>query len=688
MSTALTGTAEAPRAPAGERQDLAWAAARLLVLASPVSLLVVVPGVAFPFIVPKVLTFRALVAAAGLALLARLLARRAFPARTGPIHAALAAAFALSVLSSLLAPEPGLSFRSTMERMEGTEGVLFLTAFAIIAGAVLRDGRDRRMLAAVLASVAVLSSILAAVQTAGVPLLEPPDAFGRVSSTAGQPAFLGALLSIGALTALALAATAGARRPRIAWLAASSWLALVTSLTGTRAALGVLVAGGLLALAWILVVERRRLGLLTAVHALIVLAAMAFLVRERQPGAGGGVFGRLLTWSTQDPSVRARLLVWRVAARAVVARPLLGWGREGFSYALESHYEPELIRHETWFDRPHALVLDLLVDGGIAGFAVFLALAWTLGRTLREAVRRGDIPAREAVFWTLPALGWLVNRLAGVGCPETEVPLAAWMGIILSLGPRRVGPSPSPTGTSRVLAGLAAAGLALLSLSGLSVGKAAWRMGAALDPTPGETPKERLARWDAALAVDGPERFQVRERFASALPLFPPGSPEGRRLAIRVAAGLEEACDARPGALKPRLLLLAVLVRQRADGRPVARRVRTLVEEIERLAPGRPLVFLLGSEALAAGRPEDRAEAERLSRRALELIPDSEEAKVSLAVLLASGPRSRGRDLEVFRLLDSVPEVRPENVARVTGAYERAGRKDAADRVRILQRRQ
>jgi O-antigen ligase len=661
--------------------------ARFLVFATPASLLVVGPGLAFPFVVPKVLAFRVLVAAAALALLAKLLQDREAPPRPGPIHVALAVTLLVSALSALLAPDPAISFGSTMERMDGLESALFLAAFAVLTGAVLKDGRDRRMLAAVLVGVAVLSSLLAALQAAGVPLLERPDEYGRVSSTAGQPAFLGALLSVGALTALSLAVTAGARRPRGAWLAVASWLALGTSLTGTRAALGALLAGGLVALAWILVVERRRLGLLTAAHALVVLAAMALLVRERQPDSEGGVLGRLLTWSTEDTTVSARLLVWRVAARAVVDRPVLGWGREGFSYALERHYEPELIRHETWFDRPHALLFDLLVEGGAAGLAAFLALAWTLARALRNHGRRGETTAREALFWALPALGWLVNRAVGVDCPETEVPFAAWIGIVLSLESRRVGPATEPPGATRLPAGLVAVALAALAINGQSTGRASWHLGSALDSRTGVSAPGRLALWDAALAVEGPGRFQAMERFTTALSLFPRGSPEARKLAIRIAADLEEVCRARPHNLRPRLLLLAALLRQREDGRPVDGRIRTLVGEIVGLAPRRPLVFFLGSEALGGGRPEDRTEAESLARHAVELLPDSEEAKVRLAVLLAAGPPSRSREAEISRLLDAVPEILPESVARVAGVYERNGRKDAADRLRSLQRR-
>jgi len=86
---------------------------------------------------------------------------------------------------------------------------------------------------------------------------------------------------------------------------------------------------------------------------------------------------RIAQISIADTTSRTRLLGWEIAYRAFLARPLLGWGPENFSIAFNQFYNPALLAYsqsETWFDRPHNILLEMAVNAGILGFIMYLGI--------------------------------------------------------------------------------------------------------------------------------------------------------------------------------------------------------------------------------------------------------------------------------------------------------------------------
>ncbi len=100
-----------------------------------------------------------------------------------------------------------------------------------------------------------------------------------------------------------------------------------------------------------------------------------------------GTIERLLSISLTDLNGQARQLVWPMAIKGEIERPILGWGQENFNYVFNKYYDPKMYSQEQWFDRAHNMPLDMLVAGGLLGFLLYLGLYFAC---LYELWRKGD----------------------------------------------------------------------------------------------------------------------------------------------------------------------------------------------------------------------------------------------------------------------------------------------------------
>lgn len=76
-----------------------------------------------------------------------------------------------------------------------------------------------------------------------------------------------------------------------------------------------------------------------------------------------------------DPSTQTRLITWKLSWKAFKEKPFFGWGPENYLVAYEKHYDPVFASYgETWLDRAHNKIFDLLVTQGILGLLTYLGI--------------------------------------------------------------------------------------------------------------------------------------------------------------------------------------------------------------------------------------------------------------------------------------------------------------------------
>ena len=248
-------------------------------------------------------------------------------------------------------------------------------------------------------------------------------AAGRLGGPFGSAAFLGAACCLlGPVAAGVAFDRATARSWRAVGLVGASGSLAGLAGSGTRGAwLGATAATVAVAAARWPAVRRRWRGVTGVVLAALALGALVAVSGPRH-GPGATVLRR----TTSDT---ARLDEWRIAWRAVLDRPILGTGPEGYRVVF-----PRLVddRYERTYgrtvipDRAHDAVLDVVVAVGVPGLLLYLALLATVGRSVVRALRRGDAVlagtavglvayvAQQVVLFPLAELEPVAWLLAGV----------------------------------------------------------------------------------------------------------------------------------------------------------------------------------------------------------------------------------------------------------------------------------
>ncbi|MEI6478822.1 MAG: O-antigen ligase family protein [bacterium] len=154
-----------------------------------------------------------------------------------------------------------------------------------------------------------------------------------------------------------------------------SYLVFETQTRGTT--LGLI--GGLIVTAiYILVREKtnkvvRKASIIVLVGSVVLIGGF-FLVKDSSFVRNNSTLNRFATISWNEASGQARQMIWPIAIKGVMERPVLGWGQDGFIYVFSKYYNPHLWSQEPWFDRAHNEFLDWAVAGGILGFLAYLSL--------------------------------------------------------------------------------------------------------------------------------------------------------------------------------------------------------------------------------------------------------------------------------------------------------------------------
>ncbi|GAB2796802.1 hypothetical protein GCM10027040_24170 [Halomonas shantousis] len=185
------------------------------------------------------------------------------------------------------------------------------------------------------------------------------------------------------------------------------WLALVIALP---------VMGGL----WLWAFRRRqdtkitRRNLVTGAAALVVLGIgtgdLAYDTVETRLEQERAVIEMLASGDIAEvpySSIGIRVQTWRAASEWIAERPLVGWGSDGRSLAIDqTAWLPEEIKQQ--FGHLHNYFLEVWVAYGVLGLAVFIGLAAWVGRATWLAWRGGVMPGDMALFGAAFFVFWVI----------------------------------------------------------------------------------------------------------------------------------------------------------------------------------------------------------------------------------------------------------------------------------------
>ncbi len=517
-----------------------------------------------------------------------------FAPRRWLAHPALAGLLCCLTLAALFS---GARLPALLGYNESFFGLLTWLTYMLLflAGASLLTAAGRMFPAVVLAA-GCGSALYAILQQFGINPF-PGELFHHVCGFAGNPDFLAQQMAITIPFALRPALR---RNSVLHWICGGAlFLALGLSASRTGILAGLAGAG---LLVWLARddVPRRPAAALTGGFLLLACLAGAELLLGSRLGIGA----RIAALSAPRSFAQARGDIWQTAARAVRARPLIGWGPDGMSSAFPrfapAHWTSQA-GLSTVPRNAHNEPLNLAVVAGISGLGCYL---WLLACALR-----GFLSDKSPATFTAAAgaAACLLHNLFSFGAASTA-PLF-W----LLLGRLSQRPAGEPTGQVEPRFRIAAmAGASILAAFGVirlaADAYAFWGKEGADHGRPalelaGYGAASRLAPWDALYAVNYAYAHEKAGRYVQALVEYRRGvelaplsglnwGSVGRAgyalaSASRDRAGMESAFAAmqRSLALAPAQPALYTVAIQAAHELGYAAETRRLLGILERLNP-------------------------------------------------------------------------------------------------------
>lgn len=390
----------------------------------PLTPLIVANNMFFPFITGKAFFFRILVevAFAGWVVLAFM--DKKYRPRWTWVSVALVALVSWLFIANLFAVNPGKAFWSNFERMEGWITFIHLLGLFIVMSAVLRVKELWRTWWYVSIGVATLLSLYGVAQmsctahvfTKAGAICQNWGAIHqggmRLDASLGNATYLAVYMLFHVFIAGWLAFTTKRRWLRYALLSFAVFFAWTLFATATRGTILGFVGGLFLAatLTAVTMGKRARGFAVGSLAVILIIVGGFWIAKDAGVIKHDPVLGRIASISLAQG--QTRFTIWRMAFDGFKQSPktvIVGWGQEGFNYVFNQYYEPSLYAQEQWFDRAHNAFIDMLVQGGLPAFllyiGLFIAALWTVWRG------RTPISRAEQIVLTALLFGYAFHNL-------------------------------------------------------------------------------------------------------------------------------------------------------------------------------------------------------------------------------------------------------------------------------------
>lgn len=375
--------------------------------------LVFIPVVIFPFVFSKLIFFQILIGLTFPAYIALAWMEPKFRPKKHILYFGILAYFASILLSVIFAVDPYRAWWGNQERMNGLFTLLHFLAWLTMAVGLLKTWKDWRRL---LNYQIVLSGIMAlvAIMQKFNPDLLLYTAGRRVGGLLDNPIYMAAYQIFNIFFLALLAWKVKDRRWWFLYGGAAFLDILAFIFTESR--------GGLLGLGIGIVAFTIFIGMF---HTKKTVKVSIFSIVALLMTAYGFIFvfrgselisnSPLRRFTDLTDTLETRLIAWDIAWDGFLERPLTGWGFDNFHILFNEKYNPESLRYgqyETWFDRAHNTVLDVLSMTGLVGFLTYVFIYVAIFYSVIRAYKKEwiDLPI-AAILFSLPLAYFFQNLL-------------------------------------------------------------------------------------------------------------------------------------------------------------------------------------------------------------------------------------------------------------------------------------
>jgi len=346
--------------------------------------------------------------------------------------------FVFLIISLFFSADIITSWFGSYDRQEGLVSWLFYGLWTVLLILHLNNNSEETKLIKInnLFKVASISGLLVSVyaifQLLGWDFIswsEPASVTGRAVSSFGQPNYLACWLVLILPFSAYLIFIAKTKISRLIW--ALIFISELTALlaTGSRAAFFVFLIFSGVWLVWFLT-QKKILSykkiLLIILSGLIVLSSfLTFLAISNK--------SRFAEFTDlRKGSAAVRLELWQTGWQAFLKKPLLGYGLENQTEAYVGYYKADWALYanpNTYSDRAHNLILDILLTSGIIGLLFFIYFIYWVFSNLFKALRDNNFRDLSAfLIWSLAV--YLISLLFNFSVTVTNIYL--WVIVALS----------------------------------------------------------------------------------------------------------------------------------------------------------------------------------------------------------------------------------------------------------------
>lgn len=412
-------------------QILIWIV-RICVYLMPFTLLVVSGNAFFPFISTKNFLFRGLVeiAAAGWIGLLFINPRSYWPRRS-LVFIAFGILIGAAFLATIFSTDPSYSFWSNYERMEGFIGYIHLFLLFLTLAGLFHRRKDWFILFGISIGVSAIMSFYGLLEYFGAIATFSDSA--RIIATLGNPLYVAAYLTFHIFLLAYLFFQTRSKALRVFYVALILLELSAFFLTGSRGAfVGILGGFGLMIfLSFFLVKEKKRKAIIALIMLAMILALIGLTFMKDVPFIrNNDVLARFSRISSTDTTASSRFIIWEMAVKSFLQRPILGWGLNNFIIPFAFNYDPRIFGNEPWFDRTHNMPLEWLVSTGIVGFGSYLFLIIAMFWALLRAAKRKVIENKDAVIFFGMIIAYLFQMLFVFDVLATHLMLVVILGFL------------------------------------------------------------------------------------------------------------------------------------------------------------------------------------------------------------------------------------------------------------------
>lgn len=376
--------------------------------------LVFAPVVIFPFVFSKMAFFQVVIELTLPAFIVLAWIEPQYRPKRTSLLIAICAYFLAVLVSVIFATDPMRAWWGNQERMNGLFSVLHFLLWFIMATSVVKTWAEWKRLIWFQLCLSVFMGAIALLEKPFPNLLSFP-AGDRPGGLLDNPIYMAGyqIFSLFFIALLWLKGVPTWQKIALAMIAIVDIGAFF--MAESRGALLGLVCGLLVfALSYVFTSrpKREKYAIVGIFVALLVGYGLLYSARSTAFVQKYSVLSRIVTFNT---TIDTRFIAWQIAWQGFLQRPITGWGFDDFHILFNLHYNPMSLRfsyYETWFDRAHNEVLDVLSMTGLLGFITYASIWITIVVATYRAYRKGWIDEPVAAIFVGLMVAYFVQNLS------------------------------------------------------------------------------------------------------------------------------------------------------------------------------------------------------------------------------------------------------------------------------------